>query len=327
VLAELRDACREYGLRMGVYLSPWDRNHQAYGTEAYNQVYVEMMEEIVARYGPFFEFWWDGANGEGPNGKKQVYDFSLFEKTMRRIGPGTVVFSDIGPDIRWVGNERGIAGKTNWNLLDTAGFFRGAGAPPTDTLNRGNENGHNWIPAECDVSIRPGWFYHEQEDGKVKSPAELFQLYLRSVGRGSALLLNVPPDQRGLIHGEDSAALMGFKRLREENLGKALEAKGLIITQSFRLELTSDQTVNCIMIKEILDKGQHCKRFSIRLQNEKQETINEILGTTIGRERILSFDAVRGVRFIVLSIEEQKALTLISEINAYHIAEGLVEKD
>ena len=158
---------------MGVYLSPWDRNHPAYGTPAYNTVFINMMKEIVQRYGPFFEFWWDGANGEGPNGKKQSYDWHGFETTLRQIAPNTVVFSDIGPDIRWAGNENGIAGITNWNLLDTAGFHRGQGAPPNDTLNQGNINGKNWIPAECDVSIRPGWFYHAGEDSLVKSPEQL----------------------------------------------------------------------------------------------------------------------------------------------------------
>src|SRR6478672_5489797 len=137
VLKELSAACREYGLSMGVYLSPWDRNHPAYGTASYNQVFMNMMEEVVRNYGPFFEFWWDGANGEGPNGKKMIYNWYGFESTIRRIAPNTMVFSDIGPDMRWVGNENGFAGTTNWNLLDTAGFSRGLGAPPNDTLNQG----------------------------------------------------------------------------------------------------------------------------------------------------------------------------------------------
>ncbi|HEY2725954.1 MAG TPA: alpha-L-fucosidase, partial [Parafilimonas sp.] len=122
VLRELSDSCKKYGLKMGVYLSPWDRNHPKYGTPEYNDVFVNMMKEVVKNYGPFFEFWWDGANGEGPNGKKMVYDWHRFEQTMRSIAPNTIVFSDIGPDARWVGNENGIAGDPNWNLLDTAGF-------------------------------------------------------------------------------------------------------------------------------------------------------------------------------------------------------------
>ncbi len=155
ILKELSDACKEYGLKFGVYISPWDRNHPKYGTADYNDVFVNMMKEIFSNYGPIWELWWDGANGEGPNGKKQVYDWNKFIKTVRDISPSTVVFSDVGPDIRWVGNENGIAGTTNWNLLDTVGFAPGIKAPSTDTLNAGNMYGKNWIPAECDVGLGP----------------------------------------------------------------------------------------------------------------------------------------------------------------------------
>ena len=216
VLKELSTACKKYGLKFGVYISPWDRNHPKYGTAEYNDVFVNMMKEIFQNYGPIWELWWDGANGEGPNGKKQVYDWHRFEQTVRKLSPTTIIFSDIGPDIRWVGNEKGIAGETNWNYLDTAGFKRGQGAPSTDTLNQGNVNGKNWIPAECDVSIRPGWFYHPEEDNKVKSPEELFDLYLKSVGRGANLLLNVPPDRSGRINENDSLSLITFRKLKEQ---------------------------------------------------------------------------------------------------------------
>lgn len=231
VVRELADACKEYGLKLGIYLSPWDRNHPKYGTPEYNEVFVNMMKEVVARYGPLFEFWWDGANGEGPNGKKMVYDFPKFERTMRSIAPNTAVFSDIGPDMRWVGNENGIAGSTNWAMLDTAGFKRGAGGPSTDSLNSGNINGKLWCPAECDVSIRPGWFYHKKEDSAVRTPEKLFDLYLKSVGRGANLLLNVPPDRRGLFTTFDSAALIGFKKLRDESFRiSLLKQPGVTIT-------------------------------------------------------------------------------------------------
>ena len=215
VLKELSQACKEYGLKFGVYISPWDRNHPKYGTAEYNDVFVNMMKEIFTNYGPIWELWWDGANGEGPNGKKQVYDWDRFKKTVRQLSPNTLIFSDVGPDIRWCGNEKGIVGETNSNLLDTVGFTPGAGAPPVDTLNRGNVNGKVWIPAECDVSIRPGWFYHQEEDGKVKTPDDLFQLYLKSVGRGANLLLNVPPDRTGRINEKDSIALVEFKKLKD----------------------------------------------------------------------------------------------------------------
>jgi hypothetical protein len=175
----LSDACKKGGLEMGVYISPWDRNHPDYGTPKYNDIYIATMKELLTGYGKFFELWWDGANGEGPNGKKQEYTFRRFEDSAFAYQPHLMIFSDIGPSIRWCGNERGIIGNTNWNLLDTAGFYRGHGGPPEDTLNQGNVNGKLWIPAEADVSIRPGWFYHAKEDNKVKSPNALFNLFLK----------------------------------------------------------------------------------------------------------------------------------------------------
>jgi alpha-L-fucosidase len=353
VLKELSEACKKYGLKMGIYLSPWDRNHPKYGTDEYNTVFISMMKEVVSRYGPLFEFWWDGANGEGPNGKKQVYQWHRFEATMRSIAPNTPVFSDIGPDIRWVGNESGFAGKTNWNTLDTAGFARGAGAPSTDTLNSGNINGHTWIPAECDVSIRPGWFYHASEDTAVKTPQQLFNLYLKSVGRGANLLLNVPPDRRGLIHEIDSAALAGFRQLREESFRNNLAA-GATVTlfagnapQTVTAELTDSKSstfanlltpdasaivvkfkqpekINCIQLQEPLQLGQRVKSFTISFKkNNKQFKI--ITGTTIGKKRILTFATVEADSFTI-AVTGAKAAPLISEVGAYLIDEDLVEK-
>jgi alpha-L-fucosidase len=352
VVKDLMQACKEYGLKFGVYLSPWDRNHPQYGTPEYNDVYVNTMKELVSKYGPFFEFWWDGANGEGPNGKKQQYDFARFEKTLRKLAPNTVVFSDIGPDIRWVGNEKGIAGQTNWNYLDTAGFKRGEGAPPTDTLNQGNINGKNWIPAECDVSIRPGWFYHKEEDDKVKTPEQLFDLYLKSVGRGANFLLNIPPDRRGLINEIDSASLVGFKKLKEESFATNLAAgskaelhsSGGIFPQSnftdgksetfekltdyknTRLWIKFEQVkkINCIVLQEPIEKGQQVKEARLELLNGSQ-VVKEINLTTIGRKRILSFPAV-DVSAFNLVIKDAKNVPLISEIAAYLIDEKLIEK-
>ena len=196
VLKELSQACREAGLKFGVYLSPWDRNHPDYGTDKYNTVFAGMMKEIFLNYGPIWEMWWDGANGEGPNGKIQEYDWKRYENIVKQYSPNTVVFSDIGPDIRWVGNENGIAGDPNWNFLDPDGFKRGEGAPPTDTLNQGNYRGRRWMPAECDVSIRPGWFWHANEDDKIKTPRQLFDIYIKSVGRG-ALVIKRSARQQG----------------------------------------------------------------------------------------------------------------------------------
>ncbi len=355
VLKELSAACKKYGLKFGVYISPWDRNHPDYGTSTYNNVFVNMMKEIFTNYGPIWELWWDGANGEGPNGKRQVYDWHRFEKTVHELSPNTVVFSDIGPDIRWVGNEQGFAGKTNWNLLDTAGFTRGAGAPSQDTLNSGNVNGKSWIPAECDVSIRPGWFYHKAEDSKVKTPEQLFSLYLKSVGRGANLLLNVPPDGRGLITDYDSAALVGFNKLRSENLinnlfkkattyhlfhgilkkapalsdgnYKTVEPVTEAVQESVGVELKMKQNkkVNCIVLNEDISNGQHCSKFKLLLFNSKDELVKEIYGTTIGKKRIITFPAV-SINTIELTIEQQNNSTGISEIEAYLIDEKLIEK-
>ena len=352
VLRELSNACKQYGLKFGVYLSPWDRNHPDYGTNKYNGVFVNMMKEIIKNYGPIWEMWWDGANGEGPNGKKQIYNWRLFENTMRSIAPQTVIFSDIGPDIRWVGNENGFAGKTNWNLLDTAGFKRGEGAPPNDTLQEGNYWGKNWIPAECDVSIRPGWFYHKEEDTKVKPPHQLFELYLKSVGRGANLLLNVPPDERGLINGNDSTALLEFKKLREDNFNTnlALKARGELhykgiiyftnkLTDNntatsetipdykqgvFWIKLKQEEKINCIVLQEAIDKGQQISRAKISLINGSQPVENLNI-TTVGHKRIITFPA-QLVSAIRIQIEDAKAAPFLSEVGVYLIDEKLVEQ-
>jgi alpha-L-fucosidase len=350
VLKELSMACREYGLSFGVYLSPWDRNHPAYGTSAYNEVFINMMKEVVANYGPFFEFWWDGANGEGPNGKKQVYDWHRFESTMRQVAPNTMIFSDIGPDIRWVGNENGIVGTTNWNLLDTAGFSRGIGAPPNDTLNQGNINGMNWIPAECDVSIRPGWFYHKKEDSLVKSPETLFNIYLKSIGRGANLILNVPPDTRGLISSFDSAALIGFAKLRSQSFEKSLlNENGVTILlnkkiltdfnsgtnevvkfgnnykdQYLEIHFKKEVPVNCILLKEALVWGQRIKSFRIELYNNDSLTYT-VSNTTIGHERLISFPS-RNCNQIRVHILDAKSDPILDGLAIFHIPGDLVER-
>ena len=349
VLKELSIACKKYYLKFGVYLSPWDRNHPKYGTAEYNDVYINMMKEVVHNYGPLFEFWWDGANGEGPNGKKQNYDWHRFEATMRSIAPNTPVFSDIGPDIRWVGNESGFASATNWNLLDTTGFTRGAGSQSEDTLQNGNMFGKNWIPAECDVSIRPGWFYHQQEDDKVKTSAALFSLYLKSVGRGANLLLNVPPDRNGLISQYDSTSLIDFKKniaesfrnnlinqaeifykekkiVRKTNLLKDNETYISTTTgtsDAVVIRFAISKKINCIVLSEPLQMGQRVSSFSIDLKNNNK-IIRTISGTTIGHKRILSFPETE-VQSIGISINESKVIPLISEIAVYKIPENLIE--
>jgi alpha-L-fucosidase len=347
VLKELSAACKEYGLKFGVYLSPWDRNHLDYGTPAYNQVFVNMMTEIFTNYGPIWEFWWDGANGEGPNGKRQEYDWNLFRATVKKLSPETVVFSDVGPHIRWVGNEKGEVNATNWNMLNTQGFTPGEDAPKPEVLNTGEENGMQWIPGECDVSIRPGWFYHQAEDAKVKSPEELFAIYLKSVGRGANLLLNVPPDYSGRFTSFDSLALLGFKKLRDENFKKNLLKDATLLVGSKKTKALTDQkpktfvtlkkdesiavnlkkeiAINCIQLREAIQFGQNVKKIKIQFYNLKGDLVREVEATTIGHNRLLTFPSVSASE-LKIRILESKSEAKFSEIAAYSIIETLVEK-
>ena len=344
VVKALSEACQKTGIEMGVYISPWDRNHPLYGTPEYNDVYISTMKELLTNYGKFFELWWDGANGEGPNGKKQVYDFRRFEDSVFTWQPQLVVFSDIGPSIRWCGNENGTINSTNWNLLDTAGFKRGNGGPPTDTLNRGNVNGKLWIPAEADVSIRPGWFYHPAEDAKVKTPQTLFNLYMRSVGNGGNLLLNVPPDRTGQINAADSAALVGFGKLREAAFKTDVFAKAYLSsygkedpsmknlidhnintywasTQQDNTEIVIDlprkKQFNSLVLEEMINYGQRVQSFTIEVSdgNSFQPVYR---GTTIGRKKIVTF-AKQDSDKIKIIITHAKAAPVLRGVSAYLI--------
>ena len=316
MLKELSDACKEYGLKFGVYISPWDRNHPLYGTEKYNDVFVGMMEELFTRYGPIWELWWDGANGEGPNGKRQVYDWHRYEDFVRKIAPQTLIFSDIGPDCRWVGNEKGLASETNWNYLDTAGFKRGLGAPPTDTLAMGNVYGKNWIPAECDVSIRPGWFYRPSEDSLVKTPEQLFDLYLKSVGRGANLLLNVPVNDKGLISEVDSAAVMGFQRLRREAFEKPIATKTFSVAQwRYTMTFGKGEKISRIRLQEKIEAGQFISHFYVHLMKDGR-LVTQLTGTTIGAQRILSFDPMMADS-VEVSVESIRGEGVLKQLDVY----------
>jgi alpha-L-fucosidase len=320
VIKMLSEACKKAGIEMGVYISPWDRNHPQYGTAAYNDIYIQTMKELLTGYGNFTELWWDGANGEGPNGKKQVYDFTSFKDSAMSYQPNIVIFSDIGPHIRWVGNENGLINETNWNLLDTAGFKRGEGAPPNDTLNRGNFNGKNWIGAEADVSIRKGWFYHEEEDSTVKSGKTLFNLYLNSVGHGGNMILNVPPNRKGLIAPQDSAALMDFRKVREAAFKTNLFKNA--ITKNSKNEmaicLTTPVTINSIQLQEQIKFGQRVIRFEI-YAGDNEADMKKIAGsTTIGRKKIIQFPTTTAKCFKV-KIIETKATPIMGVVAGYFI--------
>ncbi len=213
VVREFVDACRAEGLKPGLYLSPWDQNAAVYGdSPRYNEFYRAQLTELLSDYGPIHEMWFDGACGEGPNGKRQVYDFESYFEIVRRLSPEAVMFSDAGPDVRWIGNEQGFAGDPNWSTVDPRTWVEPGKAAdgarePRRALQHGDEGGEAWRPGETDVSIRPGWFYHAGEDAKVRSLENLVDLYFHSVGRNSLLLLNVPPTPEGLFHPTDVSRL------------------------------------------------------------------------------------------------------------------------
>ncbi len=321
VVKMLSDACKKAGIEMGVYISPWDRNHPDYGTPKYNEVYIQTMKELLTGYGKFFELWWDGANGEGPNGKRQVYDFKRFQDSALAYQSHLMIFSDIGPHIRWIGNERGIINETNWNLLDTAGFQRGEGGPPNDSLNRGNYNGKAWIPGEADVSIRKGWFYHAEEDKTVKSGKQLFELYLKNVGRGGNFLLNVPPNRQGLFSAADSTALMDFKKIKDaafkNNLFK--NAKIIRTNNSIEIHLKEAVEINAIQLMEAISLGQRVVKFEISGGNDVKKFETLAKGTTIGHKRIITFPTQK-LKYFRIYISESKATPMISEVSGYLFA-------
>jgi alpha-L-fucosidase len=238
IVKDLSEAARRQGLKFGVYLSPWDRNNALYGTAAYIGIYREQLRELLTQYGPIHEVWHDGANGgDGYYGgarekrtidKRTYYDWPKTWELVRSLQPDAVIFSDMGPDLRWVGNEKGYANDTCWETYDPVGADGGVPAPGFTRDKEGQtgtRNGSHWMPPECDVSIRPGWFWHEKENDKVKTPRQLMDLYYRSVGRGGSLLLNVPPDRRGLLHENDVASLRDFGAIVRGTFRENLAAK------------------------------------------------------------------------------------------------------
>lgn len=323
VLKELSDACAAEGLKFGIYISPWDRNDPHYGTPEYNDVYVRTLESALdGRYGSVFEEWFDGACGEGPNGKRQVYDWDRFHETVLKYQPEAVMFSDVGPGCRWVGNESGIAGRTNWSTFSPEGFTAGAGAPPGDTLQIGNIHGNAWVPAETDVPLRPGWFWRESENDKVKSLQELVSIYNTSVGRNSLLLLGVAPDITGHIHPADSARLMEFgaaiKEIFSTNLaegatvkassdrGREFKAANILdgdydsywvapdgINEAvLTFDLGAEKTFNRILLQEYIPLGQRIKAFTIKVLTADGSWKEIASETTIGFKRIVPVETV-----------------------------------
>jgi alpha-L-fucosidase/lysophospholipase L1-like esterase len=348
VLKELSDACRDYGLRFGVYVSPWDRHEPSYGdSPRYNEHFRNQLREVLTSYGNVFEVWFDGACGEGPNGKRQVYDWPAYVSVVRECQPDAVIFSDAGPDVRWVGDEDGIAGETNWSLLRRDEVY--PGYEKYHELTSGHPDGAYWVPAECDVSIRPGWFFHQSQNEQVKTGKELLALYFASVGRNASLLLNIPVDRRGLIHENDVHRLMEFKMLRDSafthDLAKGARAVASQIRGSDRrfdaqaavddrsdtywatddsvteasltVELGSPVEINCILMQEYIPLGQRVQRFSVDIL-EGGSWRQVASGTTIGNKRILKVPAVNTAA-VRLNILRSRACPTISRLALYRV--------
>ena len=356
IVREASDACKKYGLKFGAYLSPWDRNQATYGKPEYITYYRNQLKELFTQYGPIVEMWFDGANGGNGyyGGAKETrkingatyYDWPKTLDMIRGIQPNVVFFSDAGPGVRWVGNESGLAGETNWNSISTDTIF--AGKPNVEKLlNTGSPDGNKWIPAEVDVSIRPGWFYHAAEDEKVKTPERLFEIYLTSVGRGSTLLLNIPPDKRGLFNEIDVQSLKGFRELLNKTFADNLAKDAVVTASSYRgkskayapanitdgkehtywatddnittgsVEIALDKPaiVQYITLQEYIQLGQRVKSFTVEVwkDNAWQQVAS---ATTIGYKRILKITPVETSK-IKISITDAKACPVISNVEIY----------
>jgi alpha-L-fucosidase len=324
VVREFVDACHAERLKAGLYLSPWDRNNPAYGdSPKYNDLYCDQLTELLTRYGPIAEVWFDGANGEGRNGKKQVYDWPRFFSLVRKLQPKAVMFSDAGPDVRWCGNEKGIAGDPNWSTMNPAAVpFPGVDAPGvTDALQHGDRDGTVWRPAEVDVSIRPGWFYHPAEDEKVRTVDDLESLHFSSVGHNGKLLLNVPPTRDGLLHSTDVARLAGFRarlvslfvRDVARDARRRFSATGPHSAELI-LNLPRAANVGIARLEEAITHGQNVARYTLYGAADREWQMLS-RGSTIGYTKLDRFEpvTVKRVRLVVedaLTISDGVAIKL-----------------
>jgi alpha-L-fucosidase len=317
VVREFVDACRAEGLKAGLYCSPWDRNSPVYGdSPRYNDLFCDQLTELLTRYGRIDEVWFDGANGEGPNGKKQTYDWPRFWGLVRRLQPQAVMFSDAGPDVRWIGNERGVAGDTNWSTMNPDAVpYPGADGPGIiAALQNGDPDGTVWRPGETDVSIRPGWFYHPAEDARVKTVDQLVDLYFTSVGRNSKLLLNVPPTRAGLLHDTDVARLAGMRRtlvsLFAQDFAGGARQRWLAGDDggSMRcdLDLGRVRSMSIVELREDITAGQVVSSYRLDASTSSTSTERRLLaqGTTIGYRRLVRIPAaeVRSLRLSVRAV-------------------------
>lgn len=327
VVKEIEQACREYGIQFGFYLSPWDQNHPSYGTPNYNNYYKNQLKELLTNYGEVAEVWFDGAKGE--NAKNMEYDFDGYWKLVRDLQPNAIMFSDVGPDVRWVGNEKGFAGETMWSTINvTAENAPGKMSPAY--LNVGDPDGKLWIPAETDVSIRPGWFYHEEENDKVRSGQNLVDLYYKSVGRNSLLLLNIPPNKQGLFAEQDEKSLYEFRSILNETFKENLAAKRtnkrltdkklntsimLKAHDSHEIKFKKKVFFDRVLLQENIAEGQRNQEALLEYwDGNSWEKLCDI--TTIGHKRLLRVPGV-STDTVRLTINKSKGPVLLAEIGFF----------
>lgn len=342
VVRELRDACKKYGIKFGVYLSPWDRNASCYGdSPAYNQFFIEQLTELLTNYGEVHEVWFDGANGEGPNGKKQIYDWDAILKTIRRLQPKAVT-AIMGDDVRWVGNEKGIGRETEWSATAlTPGIYPRSGEQNKELgiFGKAKDLGGRdivaratelfWYPSEVDVSIRPGWFYHADQDKQVKSLNHLTDIYFKSVGYNSVLLLNIPPDLRGLINENDVQRLKEFSSYLKKTFARNYVLKGNEAWHGTsgtvrQYDIQKEALVNAFMIQEDISKGQRVESFLVEAYKDGS-WIHMAEGTTIGYKRLVRFSDTRPER-IRVTIRSARGVANVAAVGLFY-AEPLADKN
>ncbi|CAH0997731.1 hypothetical protein EMA8858_03865 [Emticicia aquatica] len=353
IVREMADACKEFGLKFGVYLSPWDRNHPDYGKPEYITYFRNQLTELLTNYGEIFEVWFDGANGGngyygGANETRKIdaktyYDWQNTYKLVRKLQPNIVIWNDGGDraDLRWVGTEAGYVGETNWSLLNATGDV------PENMLRHGVENGNAWVPGEVNTSIRPEWFYHEREDRKVKTLPQLLDIYYHSVGRNATMLLNFPIMPNGLIHEKDEKAVQDLTKTLKETFANNLAKKAIVSanltrgsktifgankvidndvntfwatnddekTASITLDFGKSTSFNRFLVQEPIQFGQRVKAFTLEaFVNKKWVEIAK--ETTIGYKRILRFPTVEATK-LRFNILDAKSCPLISNIEVY----------
>lgn len=325
VVDDLRKACDKYGMKLGLYLSPWDRNAECYGdSPKYNDMFVAQLTELLTRYGKVDEVWFDGACGEGPNGKKQEYDWARFKSTIETLQPDAVM-AIMGDDVRWVGNERGQGRETEWSATaitpgilpdaDAANEALGIKATSKDLGGRAivaKAEKLHWWPSEVDVSIRPGWFYDPKQ--QPHSLKHLAEIYLNSVGRNSVLLLNVPPDTDGKIHDTDVVRLRELSEWIYNNFSNNLA----VTADGLEARPISPTLVNAVVLAEDITKGQRVEEFDV-LGLVGGEWKPLASGTTIGYKRIVTFDPTE-VEAVKIDVKSQRAEPNLKPMELYLIS-------